>query len=128
MQERLKQLEEKVTQLETNWLNLSDYGAIPITVVNAIKAHLPNLLFGSATIDFGSVSAGASTSSSIPVQGAKPGDVVALGIPGPVGNNDLLFLAFVGSANLVSISLTNTHASNSVDPASGVYTAVVFKK
>lgn len=79
-----------------------------------------------ATLDFGSISAGASLSLNITVPGAAVGDSVAYSAP--VGlHTGLGIQVKPTAANTVTVSLFNPTGS-AIDPASAAWTATVFKQ
>lgn len=83
----------------------------------------------SATLDFGSTAAGATTDLTITVTGAADGDVVMLGVPNgsePAGTNLYNWRAWVSSANTVTIRLLNMNTVTAIDPASGTFRAAVL--
>lgn len=84
-------------------------------------------LSNSATLDFGSTSAGASTDLTITVTGAAVGDYVVLGVPnGSVPNNGGFF-GWVSATDTVTVRYFNNDLTNAKDPASGTFKATVLK-
>lgn len=98
-----------------------------IFVAYTPKSYSP-ILFNSATLNFPSVDAGSSAELTITVSGAVAGDCVALGVPSGVLPSNGVFTATVSSSNTVSVRFTNTDLVGSLDPASGLFKACVFKK
>ena len=82
-------------------------------------------LQGSATLDFGSIAAGAVAILFITVAGAAAGDAVALGPPTGL-TAGLMATGLVNSADTVTVRLHNTTGS-AIDPASATWNATVFK-
>lgn len=81
-------------------------------------------IVASAVLDFPSTAAAATSTLTIPVPGAQPGDVVALGLPATV-NSGVLFDAYVSSYNTVTVRATNVTAA-AIDPAAATYNVVVM--
>lgn len=81
---------------------------------------------GSATLNFGSIAAGASAALTITVTGAADGDITAHGVPNVSMTAGLVFTSRVSAANTVSIQCYNSTAG-AIDPASGTFKATVFK-
>ena len=77
-----------------------------------------------ATLDFGSIAAAASSSLTITVTGAATTDAVAIGLPAAPAAG-IVFFGFVSSSNTVTIRAMNITAL-AVDPASATYRATVF--
>jgi hypothetical protein len=79
-----------------------------------------------ATLDFGSIGANGHQVLTMTVTGAALSDVVSLGIPNASMNDHASFVAWVSSANTVSVKCFNFDGS-SFNPASGLFTVKVFK-
>lgn len=126
MEDKFKQLEERVSNLEQEQKNLSDFGAIPYEVIQAVQRYSPRLLYGSATIDFGSIGAGGSTDGTVYVAGASIGDIVTLGLPIAQMGASRIFTGYVTSQDNVTIRFENQTAGV-VDLGSAVYNVVVIK-
>ncbi len=77
------------------------------------------------TLDFGSISAGASADLTINVSGAAVGDTVALGLPA-APTAGIVFNGFVSSAGVVTVRASNITGSP-IDPASDSYRATVIQ-
>lgn len=86
---------------------------------------LTNILTGSATIDF---TESLTETATITVTGAADGDVVTLGIPHAANNAAAVYSYWVSAANTVTVRMASADAGNPVDPGSGTFTAIVFKK
>ena len=84
-------------------------------------------LSGSATLDFGSTSAGASTDLTITVTGAALSDVVSLGVPNASTLANGVFTAWVSSSNTITVRFTNTNLVSALDPASGTFKVKVLQ-
>jgi hypothetical protein len=102
-----------------------------MTVVGGVTigggTKILKVLSASATLDFGSTIAGASTDLTITVTGAALGDTVAVGVPnGSVGANGD-FWGWVSATNTVTIRFTNPNLVTTLDPASGTFRATVFQ-
>jgi len=90
----------------------------------AITAAVPVILTASATLDFPSTIADASSDLTISVTGATVGKPVFIGGPLASGNTD--YYAAVTAANVVTVKFSNNSAST-VDPASASFTVKVFQ-
>lgn len=77
-----------------------------------------------ATLDFGSIGAGAVAELTIPLTGAVAGDSVAVAAPAAL-EAGLVFSAFVSAADTVSLRVGNLTAG-AIDPASADWTVSVF--
>jgi len=86
-----------------------------------------NGLSGSATLDFGSTAAGASTDLTITVTGAADGDVVSLGVPNASVTATGRYFAWVSATNTVTVRFSPTILVGSEDPGSGVFKVTVTK-
>jgi len=84
-------------------------------------------LNSSATLDFGSTSAGTSSDLTITVTGAADGDVVGLGTPNGSTLSNGTFTTWVSAADTVTVRFTNTNLVTALDPASGTFKVRVFK-
>ena len=87
--------------------------------------RIVDILFGSATIDFGSVAANAAADSDITVTGARPNDFVLASPPG-TPDAEMVYIGFVESNNTVTVRACN-QSTGAVNPASGTYKVLVFK-
>jgi hypothetical protein len=85
------------------------------------------ILSNSATLDFGSTAAGASSDLTITVTGAADGDVTAVGVVNASTNANGVFTSWVSAANTVTVRFTNTNLVTAIDPASGTFKVKVFK-
>jgi len=83
-----------------------------------------NNVTATATLDFGSIAAGASEDLTITVAGAVVGYSVSHGLPAAPAAG-IAWCSFVSAANTVTIRATNITGSP-VDPASATYRATVF--
>ena len=81
-------------------------------------------LSGSASLNFPSIAANATSTLTITVTGATVGRPVALGPPAAI-ESGLSWCGYVSAADTVTIRLRNTTGS-AIDPASGTWTALVF--
>lgn len=80
---------------------------------------------GSATVDLGSIAAGAIATFTITVTGAAAGDTVYVGPPSTI-EEGLTWCAFVSAADTVTVRVHNTTAG-AIDPASATWKAKVVK-
>lgn len=125
--DKFEQLTERVERLEAQDKNRQSFNSFGYEETNAIKALFPRMLIGSATIDFSSIASGGNASATIPVGGARPGDIVAIGLPSTgVVDGRRIFTAFVSANDTVTLYISNENAG-AVDPDSGLYTAIVFQ-
>jgi hypothetical protein len=83
-------------------------------------------LTDTATLNFGSIGANGHEVLTMTVTGAALSDVVSLGIPNASMNDHASFVAWVSSANTVSVKCFNFDGS-SFNPAAGLFTVKVFK-
>lgn len=91
------------------------------------RAILARVLKGSATLDFGSTSAGAVTDLTITVTGAVDGDVVSLSVPNASQTTTGSFSAWVSATNTVTVRYRISALVGAEDPASGVFKVSVLK-
>jgi hypothetical protein len=84
---------------------------------------ITKVLSGSASLNFGSISAAAQADLTITVTGAAVGDEVMMALPA-APTAGLVFNAFVSAADTVSIRATNITASP-IDPAAATYGVIV---
>lgn len=82
-------------------------------------------LVATATLDFGSVAAGAIADLTVSVTGAVVGDVVAIGAPA-IPNKGTYF-GWVSATNTVTIRFANNDLSVAKDPASGTFKVRILK-
>ena len=87
-------------------------------------AAITKVLSGSASLDFGSISAASQSSLTITVTGAAVGDEVILALPA-TPTAGIVFNAFVSAANTVTIRASNITGSP-VDPAAATYGVIVI--
>lgn len=85
----------------------------------------PKILQGSATLNFGSISAGAVATDTITVTGAVAGDCVMVGVPAGF-NAGLTWSPHVTGANTVTLRVHNT-TGGAIDPASATFKATVVR-
>jgi len=83
-------------------------------------------LTDTATLNFGSISPNGHEVLTMTVTGAALSDVVSLGIPNASIDAHASFVAWVSSANTVSVKCFNFDGS-SFNPAAGLFTVKVFK-
>lgn len=110
---------EGLTIFNTTLHNTNVYDGTRWTVV-------PNMLTGSATLDFPSTAAQSSSDLTITVSQAEDGDAVVLGVPNAATNANSSFTAWVSAPNTVKIRHNNYSASAS-DPVSGIFKVKVIK-
>lgn len=88
---------------------------------------LAKTLTATATLDFGSTTAGNATDLTITVTGAADGDAVSIGVPNGSTLSDGAFTAWVSASNTVTIRFINNNLVTALDPASGTFRASVIK-
>jgi hypothetical protein len=93
----------------------------------ANRTVLARVLKGSATLDFGSTAAGASSDLTITVTGAADGDVVSLGVPNASITATGRYFAWVSGTDTVTVRFSPTILVGSEDPASGTFKITVTK-
>jgi len=94
------------------------------SIQNALQILAGNTLTGSATLDFPSTAANASSDLTIAVTGASIGDAVSLGSPTPAAAS--LYTAFVSATNTVTVRFINFSVA-AINPTSATFTVKVFK-
>lgn len=87
------------------------------------EGQVKQILYGSATIDVGSLSDGAGSTHQVTVTGAALGDIVIVGPP--VDAVDMTITAYVQAANTIDIRVQNESGS-ATDLASGTWRVLVF--
>jgi hypothetical protein len=97
-----------------------------ITATDA-AAYLPTALSTTATLNFASTTAGNSTNLTITVTGASDGDPVIVGYVNASTLANGIFTGYVSATNTVTVRFTNTNLVAALDPASGVFKALVIK-
>lgn len=102
------------------------FGTEGLTVGGGAGAAISKILSASATLNFGSTAAGASTDLTITVTGAVDGDPVFLGVPNGSTLANGVFTAWVSAADTVKVRFTNTNLLAALDPASGTFRVAVF--
>jgi hypothetical protein len=97
---------------------------------NSITHTVPKILFASATLNFPNPGGSAVAVLTVTVTGAQVGDVVAIGAPAVsvvTGANQTVYTGYVSAANTVTIQCSIIGGLLGADPASGVFTVVVFR-
>lgn len=95
-------------------------------VVDLLGTRAPTEdLLATATLDFGSVVAGAIADLTVSVTGAVVGDIVAIGAPA-IPNKGTYF-GWVSATNTVTVRFANNDLTTAKDPASGSFKVRVFK-
>lgn len=115
--------------------NLNVFGATVLTTITSSsltvgsggpdRRAITDILSDTATLDFGSIVAGASADLTITITGVVVGNTVKIGLPAAPAAG-IVFMGFVSAADTVTIRAMNITAL-SVDPASATYGATVFK-
>lgn len=96
-------------------------------VASATRYVLPKTLTGSATLNFGSTAAGASSDLTITVTGAAAGDKVVLGVDAGSTVANGCFTAWVSATNTVTVRFSNNDLLTALDPASGTFKVSVIQ-
>jgi hypothetical protein len=96
---------------------------VPNTTINT-KADV--VLTGSGTINFGSVSAQTSATSTLTVTGTAAGDPVTVACVGPAVEAGIIYTARGSAANTVTVYAYNITGSP-IDPASDTFKVIVHK-
>lgn len=91
------------------------------------NGYIPIVLYGSATLNFGSISGQSGADLTIAVTGASVGDPVILGTPVGSIPGDFVFFPFVSAADTVTVRAYNGGLVSG-DPASGTYKVTVVKQ
>jgi len=79
------------------------------------------------TLNFPSTTAASSSDLTFEATGAALGDPVCLGVPSVSVVVNSFYTAWVSAANTITVRFTNNHASNSADPASGIFKVKILK-
>lgn len=114
------------SQLASTSVVAGTYELASITVDQdgRIQAADDGILYGTATLDFPSTSAGGTQDLTITVTGAADGDVVSLGAPnGSVSSG--MYFAWVSASNTVTVRYYNP-TGGSINPTSGTFKVKVF--
>lgn len=82
---------------------------------------------GSATLNFSSTAAGASSDLTMTVTGATDGDPVMLAVPNGSTVANGVFSAWISASNTATVRFTNTNLLTALDPASGTFMVMVCK-
>lgn len=88
-------------------------------------AVLKKVLSATATLDFASTAAGASSDLTITVTGAASGDVVSIGVPNGSTVANSSFSAWVSAADTVTVRFVDNALVGAADPPSGTFRAQV---
>jgi predicted heme/steroid binding protein len=83
-------------------------------------------LTNTAALDFPNTATVSTSTLTITVTGAADGDVVTLGVPSGSMNANCAYIAYVSSANTVTVAFIN-YSTGSVNPASGTFRVAVLK-
>lgn len=109
----------------TGSANLTVTGGGGLTIGSS-GATINSVLSNTASLDFPSTAAGASSDLTITVTGSALNDVVMIGTPaGSVPDNGA-FSAWVSATNTVTIRYSNNDLTNAKDPAIGTFRATVI--
>lgn len=103
------------------------YGLTATTAGVMSWSPVPTTLSGSATLNFGSTAAGASTDLTVTVTGAADGDVCTVGVPNGSITANGVFWCWVSATNTVTVRYTNTNLVAAADPASGTFKVKVLQ-
>ncbi len=87
---------------------------------------LAKTLTSTASLDFPSTVTNAVSTLNITVTGATDGDAVSLGAPNSVMSGNSSFVAYVSSANTVTVKFMN-NSGNAIDPPQAVFRVSVLK-
>jgi hypothetical protein len=101
-------------------------GSNEFLTVGGVRYTLAKTLTATATLDFGSIAAGATETLTITVTGAVSGDVVNLGVPNASMDADIDYFAWVSANDTASIRCRNFGAG-AVDPPSGTFRVSIIK-
>jgi hypothetical protein len=100
-------------------------GSITAASLNLGGATVTDILSATATLNFGSIAAGAYEDLTITVTGAAVGDTVM--IASPSGTADITIMGQCWASDTVTVRATNNHLTTAQDPPSGTYRATVVK-
>lgn len=101
-------------------------GSNEFLTVGGVRYTMAKTLTATATLNFGSIAAGATETLTMTVTGAADGDVVSLGVPNGSMHADIDFFPWVSASNTVSVRCRN-YGAGAVDPASGTFRASIIK-
>ena len=113
-----------LTATDGSTLAIGTGGTLGSAAYTASTAYEIKALTATATLDFGSIAAGASEDLTITVSGAVVGYSTSYGLPASPAAG-ITWSSFVSSSNTVTIRATNVTLTP-VDPASATYRATVF--
>lgn len=123
-----------------NMLNIVD-GAVTLATIDSSGAGffrggltvgisgtlMSRILLGSATLDIPNTTAGTDQDLTITVTNAADGNMVVLGVPNGSMNANSHYLAWVSSANTVTVRFHNDNTVTAIDPASGTFRVTVIQ-
>lgn len=112
------------TTIAANDRSIPDVGTVKTFVLGSPSASGST---STATLNFPSTAAGASSDLTITVTGAVDGNPVALGVPNGSTLANGVFTAWVSAADTVKVRFTNTNLVTALDPASGTFRATVIR-
>lgn len=92
-----------------------------------IRYTLAKTLTTTASLNFPSTAAGASSDLTVSLTGASDGDTVILGIPSASVVTNGLWQSFVSSANTITIRFINNDDISALDPATGTFRVTILK-
>lgn len=106
--------------------------SLTICLVIVVIAYSPKgydpILIATSTLDFANTAAGTATDLTINVTGAVDGDPVIVGIPNVSTEANGHFVGWVSSNGVVTVRFLNNNLLAAINPASGSFKVMVFKK
>lgn len=124
----MQELQAQIDELKARLDAFGSYDTLAYENLKAIETHFPKMLFGEATLDFPNTGAGASSLKTITLYGAKPGDIVALGMDAGASGAGSFYVAYVSAQDVVTIEYQNqTAGAQNPDPALKFKVAVIQK-
>jgi hypothetical protein len=100
---------------------------VVIVIAYSPRAYIP-IYSNTATLNFPSTAAGASSDLTITITGAALNDVVIVGVPNGSTVATGCFTGWVSASNTVTVRFSNTDVLSALDPASGTFRATIIKQ
>ena len=118
------------TLLTTTEAGAVEYDGNNLYMSNAasgVRYTMAKVLTATASFDYPSVTAGNASDLTMSCTGAIIGDAVSIGVPTASILTNGSFSGWVGSTSSVTVRFTNNSTTTALNPAPGVFRAVVFK-
>ena len=115
------------TQVPNTTLNVVGTATVSGNVIIGGGTAIVRVLSATASLDFPSTAAKASSDLTMTVTGAADGDVVSLGVPNGSTAAGSDYFGWVSTANTVTVRFGNYNNTGAIDPAVGTFRAMVIK-